>query len=57
MPGRIIYLDNGRAGAYCACSRFVFFLLPIPIISLFFLPFSVMAVWIISNVKLFSINF
>ena len=39
VPGRPVSLDNGRARAYCACSRcgwglFVFFLSPIIFLSL-----------------------
>ena len=49
VPGRPVSLDNGRARAYCACSRCgwavrIFFFLS-PIIFLFLLPLSGVDGW------------
>ena len=50
VPGRPVSLDNGRARAYCACSRcgwgqFGYFFFLSPIIFLFLLPLSGVDGW------------
>ena len=59
MPGRSTNLDNGRARAYCACSRCgdcsdIFFLSPF--IFLFFLPLSGMNGWVTCGLSPFQQN-
>ena len=61
MSGRSTNLDNGRARAYCACSRsgwglFGYIFLS-PIISLFFLPLSGMNGWVACGLSPFQRNF
>ena len=61
MPGRSTNLDNGRARAYCACSRcgcrlFGYIFLS-PIISFFFLPLSGMDGWVTCGLSPFQKDF
>ena len=63
MPGRSTNLDNGRARAYCACSRCgwglfgYIFLSPFISLSFFFLPLSGMNGWVICGLSPFQQNF
>ena len=61
MPGRSTNLDNGRARAYCACSRcgwglFGYIFLS-RFISVFFLPLSGIDGWVTCALSPFQQNF